>query len=199
MVWLLACLFYDVSTISESFNTDLNIKQISIIVQLSLNIKPFLFQTVQFSISTQFSMMLFRIESRYYYRFKISKPQIYQFKKATLKKCCILKFDRAINHGFLRDNVPAMWTRRKPLMGHGCHSNIFSSTDLTSCRTGLYNNLTPTYFLRASHLHSIQPVNIQGCPPISSTGCTCYLHRCISYFDSSAGGQYATIFTSNRV
>ena len=49
------------------------------------------------------------------------------------------------------------------------------------CSTGLYNCLTPTCFLWASHLHPIQPVHSQGYNLISSTGCTCYLHRCISY------------------
>ena len=45
--------------------------------------------------------------------------------------------------------------------------------------------------------HSIQPIDSQGYPPISSTGWTCYLHRCISYFDSSAGGQYVTATIKN--
>ena len=49
------------------------------------------------------------------------------------------------------------------------------------CGTGLYNCLTSTCFLWASHLHPIQPVHSQGYTLISSTGCTCYLHRCISY------------------
>ena len=49
------------------------------------------------------------------------------------------------------------------------------------CGTGLYNRLTPTCFLWASHLHPIQPVHNQGYTLISSTGCTCYLQRCISY------------------
>ena len=35
----------------------------------------------------------------------------------------------------------------------------------TSCRTGLYNHLTPTCFLWASHLHPIQPIDSQGYPP----------------------------------
>ena len=39
----------------------------------------------------------------------------------------------------------------------------------------------------ASHLHSIQPVHSQGYPLISSTGYTCYLHRCISYLKTRAG------------
>ena len=49
------------------------------------------------------------------------------------------------------------------------------------CGTGLYNCLRPTCFLWASHLYPIQPVHCQGYTLISSTGCTCYLHRCISY------------------
>ena len=49
------------------------------------------------------------------------------------------------------------------------------------CGPGLYNCLTPTCFLWASHLHPIQPVHSQGYTLISSTGCTCYLHRCISH------------------
>ena len=49
------------------------------------------------------------------------------------------------------------------------------------CGTGLYNCLTFTCFLWALHLHPIQPVHSQGYTLISSTGCTCYLHRCISY------------------
>ena len=49
------------------------------------------------------------------------------------------------------------------------------------CGSGLYNCLTPICFLWALHLHPIQPVHSQGYTLISSTGCTCYLHRCISY------------------
>ena len=49
------------------------------------------------------------------------------------------------------------------------------------CGTRLYNCLTPTCFLWASHLHPIQPIHSQGYTLISSTRCTCYFHRCISY------------------
>ena len=38
----------------------------------------------------------------------------------------------------------------QPLLGQGSHSSIFSPTDLNFLSPGLYNNLTPTYFLRAS-------------------------------------------------
>ena len=54
------------------------------------------------------------------------------------------------------------------------------------CGPGLYNCLTPTCFLWASHLHPIQPVYSQGYTLISSTGCTC------SLIDGWVGGQYVT-------
>ena len=54
------------------------------------------------------------------------------------------------------------------------------------CGTGLYNCLTYTCFLRASHLHPIQPVHCQGSTLISSTGCTGYLHRCNSYLTAQS-------------
>ena len=38
----------------------------------------------------------------------------------------------------------------QPLLRHGSHSSIFSPTRLNFLSTGLYNNLTSTYFLRAS-------------------------------------------------
>ena len=36
-------------------------------------------------------------------------------------------------------------------------------------------------------LHSFNPSTVKDTLCYSSTGCTCYLHRCISYFDSPAG------------
>ena len=36
-------------------------------------------------------------------------------------------------------------------------------------------------------LHSFNPSTVKATLCNSSTGCTCYLHRCISYFDSPAG------------
>ena len=60
-------------------------------------------------------------------------------------------------------------------------------TNWTSCRTGLYHCLPSTCFLWASHLHPTQPVYSQGYPLISSTGCTCHLHRSISYLTAQPG------------
>ena len=54
----------------------------------------------------------------------------------------------------------------QPLLGHSSHSSIFSPTDLNFLLPGLYDNLTPTYFLQASHLYSIQPIDSQGYPLI---------------------------------
>ena len=52
------------------------------------------------------------------------------------------------------------------------------------CGPGLYNCLTATCFLWASHLYPIQLVDSQGYTLISSTGCTC------SLIDGWVGGQY---------
>ena len=62
----------------------------------------------------------------------------------------------------------------------------------TSCRRGYIIIWRPPTSCERHNSHSIQPVDSQGYLPIPSTGCTCYLLRCISYFDSSAGGQYVT-------
>ena len=80
----------------------------------------------------------------------------------------------------------------QPLLGHVSHSSIFSPTDLNFLLPGLYNNLTPTYFLWASQFHTqFNPSTVKVAPDflISLTGCTCYLHRCISSFDSLARSE----------
>ena len=80
----------------------------------------------------------------------------------------------------------------QPLLGYGSHSSIFSPTDLNFLSPGLYNNLTSTYFLRASQFRTqfnSSTVKVAPGLQISLTGCTCYLHKCISYFDSLAGSE----------
>ncbi len=70
----------------------------------------------------------------------------------------------------------------QPLLGHGSHSSIFSPTDLNFLSPGLYINLTSTYLLRASQFalnSTLQQSRLSPDLLISSTGCTCYLHRCI--------------------
>ena len=78
-----------------------------------------------------------------------------------------------------------------PLLGAGSHCNSnFNCNWLqltrTLCGTGLYNCLTSTCFLWASHLHRIQPVHGQSYILISSTGCTCFS------IDGWVEGQYVT-------
>ena len=80
----------------------------------------------------------------------------------------------------------------QPLLGHVSHSSIFYPTALNFLSPRLYDNLMPTYFLRASQFHTqFNPSTVKVTPDllISSTGCTCYLHRCISFFDSLAGSE----------
>ena len=87
------------------------------------------------------------------------------------------------------------------LLGHGSHSSIFSPTDLNFLLPGLYNNLTSIYFLRASQFHTLfNPSTVKVTPDllISSTGCTCYLHRCISSFDSLAGLEVNMYSTASQ-
>ena len=57
----------------------------------------------------------------------------------------------------------------------------------TFCRWGYIKIWRPPTSCKRHNSHSIQPFDCQGCPLISLTGCTCYLHKCISSFDSLAG------------
>ena len=71
---------------------------------------------------------------------------------------------------------------------------IWTPTNLNFLSPGLYNNLTSTLLPASVTIsHSIQPFDstVKVAPDllISSTGCTCYLHRCISSFDSLAGSE----------
>ena len=86
---------------------------------------------------------------------------------------------------------PGAWGP-SPVLRHGCHSSIFSPTDLNFLSPGLYDKLTSTYFLQASQFRTqFNPSTVKVAPDllISSTGCTCYLHRCISSFNSWAGSE----------
>ena len=85
----------------------------------------------------------------------------------------------------------------QPLLGHGSHSSIFSSTDLNFLSPGLYNNLTSTYFLRASHLYSIQPIDNQGYPLIPwylrPDAPVIYIVAFLIWQPGRVGGQYVTL------
>ena len=72
------------------------------------------------------------------------------------------------------------------------HSRIFSPTNWTSCRRSYIIIWRPLFFLRATQFRTqFNPLTVTVATDllISSTGCTCYLHRCISSFDSLAGSE----------
>ena len=56
-----------------------------------------------------------------------------------------------------------------------------------ACRRGYIIIWRPPTSCERHNSHSVQPFDSQGCPLISSTECTCYLHRSISSFDSLTG------------
>ena len=57
----------------------------------------------------------------------------------------------------------------------------------TSCRQGYIIIWRPLFFLQASQFRTqFNPLTVKVISWYSSTGCTCYLHWCISYFDSLA-------------
>ena len=85
-----------------------------------------------------------------------------------------------------------------PLLGAGSLYSLLFPTLLTPTNwtylcPGLYNCLTPTDFMWASHLHPIQPVHSQGYTLISSTGCTC------SLIDGWVGSQYITAWAHGLI
>ena len=65
----------------------------------------------------------------------------------------------------------------------------------TSCRRGYIIIWRPPTSCERHNSHSIQPFDSQGCPLISSTGCTCYLHRLDFFFRQLGRGQYVTLET----
>ena len=67
-----------------------------------------------------------------------------------------------------------------PLLGASSLYSILSPTSSNFLCTELYYFFTPTQFNEST-------VKVISLIPL--TGCTCYLHRCISYFDSSAGSE----------
>ena len=73
-------------------------------------------------------------------------------------------------------------------LGHGPHFSILSPTDWTSCAPNYIINWRTLFFLWASQFRTqFNPSTVKVISWYSSTGCTCYLHRCISFLDSLAG------------
>ena len=82
---------------------------------------------------------------------------------------------------------------RAPLLGAGFLYRILSPTDLVSktdwisCVLSYVIVHRPPSSCRRHKLHLFNPYTVKVILFYSSTGCTCYLHGCISYFDSPAG------------
>ena len=72
-----------------------------------------------------------------------------------------------------------------PLLGAGFLYRIFSNWLNFLC-TELYNSSMPPSSCGRHKSLSFNPSTVNIIFWYSSTGCTCYLHRCISYFDSLA-------------
>ena len=73
------------------------------------------------------------------------------------------------------------------LLGAGFLYRISSPTDWISCALSYIIVQHPPSSCGRHKLHSFNPSTVKVILCYFSTGCTCYLHRCISYFDSPAG------------
>ena len=83
----------------------------------------------------------------------------------------------------------------QPLLGHGSHSSIFSPTDLNFLSPRLYNNLTYTYFLRASQF-ALNSTPRQSRSPPDTFDWMHLLFTLVHFFFwqlGRVGGQYATV------
>ena len=84
---------------------------------------------------------------------------------------------------------PGLLNRGPSLLGAGFLNRILYPTDWTSCAPSYIKvRRTPSSCGRQKS-HSFNPSTVKVIFWYSSTGWTCYLHRCISYFDSPAGSE----------
>ena len=90
------------------------------------------------------------------------------------------------------------------LLGTGFLYRILSPTDWTSCAPSCLIVPRPPSFCGHHKSHSFNPSTVKVIFWYSLTGCTGYLHRCISYFDSLAGLEvniqhYVYVNTSTEI
>ena len=74
-------------------------------------------------------------------------------------------------------------------LGHVPYSSILTPTDWTSCALSYIIVRCPPSSCGRHKSHSFNLSIVKVIFWYSSTGCTCYLHRFISYFDSPAGSE----------
>ena len=72
-------------------------------------------------------------------------------------------------------------------LGAGFLYCILSPTDWISCALSYIIVQQPPSSCGCHKLHSFNPSTVKGILCYSSTGCPCYLHWCISHFDSLTG------------
>ena len=75
------------------------------------------------------------------------------------------------------------------LLSAGFLYRILSPTDWTSCAPTYIIVRHPPSSCGRHKSHSFNPSTVKAIFWYSSIRCTCYLHRCISYFDSLAGSE----------
>ena len=102
-------------------------------------------------------------------------------------KCVSFRFSWAAQPGGWGPSLSRCWFSLSQLYSNWSDSQL---TDFLSL-PGLYNNLSSTLLPASVTIsHSFNPSMVKVIISwYSSTGCTCYLHRCISYFDSLAGSE----------
>ena len=81
---------------------------------------------------------------------------------------------------------PGLLNRGPTLLGAVFLYHILSPTNWTSCALSYITVRRQPSSCGRHKSHSFNPSTVKVIFWYSSTGCTCYLHRCISYFDSPA-------------
>ena len=84
---------------------------------------------------------------------------------------------------------PRPLNRGPTLLGAGFLYRILPPTDWTSCALSYIIVQHPPSSCGRHKSHSFNLSTVKVIFWYSSTGCTCYLHRCISYFNSPAGSE----------
>ena len=87
----------------------------------------------------------------------------------------------------------------QPLLGHGSHSCIFSPTDLNFLSPGLYNDLMPTYFLRASQFAFNSTPRQSRSPPDIFDRMHLLFTQVYFLFWQLGQGQYVTQYSAKTI
>ena len=106
----------------------------------------------------------------------------------TEQNCNILTPTLMATTAFL-SRSPRLLNRRPTQLGAGFLYRILSPTDWTSCVPSYIIVRRPPSSCGRHKVHSFNLSTVKVIFWYSSTGCTSYLHRCISYFDCSAGSE----------